>query len=135
MTVEKVEIISATTSLTADGSTSTSLTVTLTDSAKQAVSGQAVTITTDKGQVSLVKDNGDGTYSATHTAGRQAGTATLTAKTWQGQMATLQLTLTAQDTPVGTSSSFTLSRLKPEQTGQAGRSLSDLVKLQAQGGL
>ena len=43
------------------GNATTSVTITLIDTAKQAVSGQGVTVN-QQGQVSLAKDNGDGTY-------------------------------------------------------------------------
>lgn len=46
------------------GSATTSVTITLIDTAKQAVSGQGVTITSNRGQVSLAKDNGDRTYAS-----------------------------------------------------------------------
>ena len=46
----------------------------------------------------------------------------------------MQLTLTEKETEVKTTPSFSLSSLKSEQTGQAGGTLSDLVKLQAKDG-
>ena len=93
------------------------------------MSGRIVTLTADIGTVSTAKGNGDGSYIVTYTAGSKAGTATVTAKTANGKTATVQLTLTEKETVVETTPSFSLSSLKSEQTGQAGGTLSDLVKL------
>ncbi len=68
-------------SIEADGLAHTSVTVTLTDSAGDAVPGQAVSLaSTDSGQTfSSVTDNGDGTYSATVTGSTTPGVSTITA--------------------------------------------------------
>ncbi|MDP7000146.1 MAG: Ig-like domain-containing protein, partial [Candidatus Poribacteria bacterium] len=134
VSVEKVEIAATASDLPADGKSSTQLTISLKGAANQAVSGQTVTLTVDSGQVSTVTDNGDGSYTATYTAGSKAGTATVTAKTTNSKTATVQLTLTAKETEAKTTPSFTLSSLKSGQEGQAGGTLSDLVKLQAKDG-
>jgi hypothetical protein len=132
--VETVSVKTEAISLPADGTSTTKLTISLKDTAQQAVLGQTVTLTADIGQVSIAKDNGDGTYTATYTAGTKDGTATVTAKTANGKTATVELTLTEKETEVETTPSFSLSSLKSEQTGQAGGTLSDLVKLQAKDG-
>ena len=66
--------------LTADGTSGTAATATVTDVNGNPVSGAAVTITSDGGQnFGPVTDNGDGTYSARITSTRSAGSATITA--------------------------------------------------------
>ena len=75
--VETVSVKAEATSLTADGTSTTALTISLKDIAQQALSGQTVTLSTDIGTVSTAKDNGDGTYTATYTAGTKAGEADL----------------------------------------------------------
>ena len=132
--VEIVSVKATATSLMADGTSTITLTISLKDTAQQAVSGQTLTLTADIGTVSTAEDNGDGTYTATYTAGTKAGTATVTAKTDNGKTASVQLTLTEKETDVKTTPSFSLSSLESEQTGQAGGTLSDLVKLQAKDG-
>ena len=69
--VETVSVKAEATSLTADGTSTTALTISLKDIAQQALSGQTVTLSTDIGTVSTAKDNGDGTYTATYTAERK----------------------------------------------------------------
>ena len=132
--VETVSVKTEASSLTADGTSTTTLTVELKDTNQQALSGQTLILTADIGTVSTVKDNGDGSYTATYTAGSKAGTDTVTAKTANGKTSTVQITLTAKEPEVKTTPSFSLSSLKSEQTGQAGGTLSDLVKLQAKDG-
>ena len=70
------------------------------------------------GQVSTTKDNGDGTYSATYTAGNKAGTATVTAKTANGQTASLQLSLTARPAQ---EANFKVTALKTEKSAKASK--------------
>ncbi|MDP6599640.1 MAG: SUMF1/EgtB/PvdO family nonheme iron enzyme, partial [Candidatus Poribacteria bacterium] len=118
-----INIRSSSTSLVADGSTTTSLTITLKDTTDQNLSGQVVTLTADNGTVSAVTDNGDGTYTATYTAGSQAGTATVTAKTANGKTDTIQITLTKVAT-------FVMSVLEPELSVPVGESVSSLIELE-----
>ncbi|MFI2104621.1 invasin domain 3-containing protein, partial [Isoptericola sp. NPDC019693] len=68
------------TTLTADGTSTSTVTVTLVDAHGNPLttSGGAVTLTTDAGTLSDVTDHGDGTYTATLTSSRTAGTATVT---------------------------------------------------------
>lgn len=66
-------------SITADGTSTSELTVTLRDSNGNLLptSGGTVVMTSTAGTVGLVTDNGDGTYSATLTSGAESGTATV----------------------------------------------------------
>ncbi|ACQ81027.1 Ig domain protein group 1 domain protein [Beutenbergia cavernae DSM 12333] len=67
------------TSITADGASTSTITVTLQDSNGNPVGtgGDTVTIATDAGTLGVVTDNGDGTYTATFTSATTAGTATV----------------------------------------------------------
>jgi flagellar hook assembly protein FlgD len=65
--------------LIADGSQTAQITVTLKDEYGNPVTDENVTITATLGEVSKVKNNRDGTYSATYTSGKQAGEVTLKA--------------------------------------------------------
>ena len=60
--VNIITLTPSSTSLTADGASITKLTISLKDTAQQALSGQTVTVTADIGTVSTAKDNGDGSY-------------------------------------------------------------------------
>ena len=111
--VESVSLQSDSTDLTADGTTTATLTITLKDAADQALAGQVVTLTADNGTASAVTDNDDGIYTSTYTAGRQAGTTTVTAKSANGKTGTVQITLTKVIT-------FVLSVPKPELSVKAG---------------
>ena len=66
------------TSIPADGSSTSMITVQIKDASGTAVTegGDAVELATTAGTLSAVTDNGDGTYTATLTAGSTAGTAT-----------------------------------------------------------
>jgi adhesin/invasin len=68
------------TTLTADGTGTSAITVRLADANGNDLGsgGAAVTLATDKGTLSSVTDNGDGTYSATLTAPTTAGVAHVT---------------------------------------------------------
>lgn len=68
------------TQLTANGTATSAVTVRLLDANGNPLtaSGGTVVIETSRGSVGTTTDNGDGTYSATLTAGTVAGTATLT---------------------------------------------------------
>ncbi|MDP6597699.1 MAG: invasin domain 3-containing protein, partial [Candidatus Poribacteria bacterium] len=121
--VESVSLQSDSTDLKADGTTTATLTITLKDAADQALAGQVITLTADNGTVSVATDNGDGTYTVTYTAGSQAGTATVTAKTANGKTDVVQITLTKVAT-------FVMSVLEPELSVQAGRSVSSLIELE-----
>src|SRR5471030_1249407 len=67
------------TSIVADGTTASTITLTLKDANNNAVSGQTVTFTSSltNSSIGIVTDNGDGTYSAPLT-GTTTGTATIT---------------------------------------------------------
>ncbi|PWW06530.1 S-layer family protein, partial [Paenibacillus cellulosilyticus] len=67
--------------LTADGTSQATVTVTLKDAQGNAITtgGETVVITATSGTVSAVTDKGDGTYTATLTAPTTVGTATLSA--------------------------------------------------------
>ncbi|MCP1311371.1 invasin domain 3-containing protein [Paenibacillus tyrfis] len=75
------EVSSAQSSLAADGTSQTTVTVKLKDAQGNAwpTGGSAVTITSTLGTVSAVTDNYDGTYTATLTAPTTLGTATISA--------------------------------------------------------
>ncbi|OXM82419.1 invasin domain 3-containing protein, partial [Paenibacillus rigui] len=83
-----IEAASAT--LTADGTSTTAVTVKLKDAQGNALTsgGSSVGITTTKGTVGLVTDNGDGTYTATLTAPTTVGTAVVSASVGGGALAT-----------------------------------------------
>ncbi len=68
-------------SLLADGKSTAVITITLKDSSGKPITGQTVQIKVTKGQgtISSVKDNNDGTYTATYTSSTQPGTETITA--------------------------------------------------------
>ncbi len=68
------------TSITADGTSESTISVQLKDSngTNLNTGGDAVALSTDLGNIGAVTDNGNGTYTATLTAGATAGTATVT---------------------------------------------------------
>ena len=68
--------------ITADGSSTATITVTARDAAgnRIRVGGATVTLQTTLGSLSAVTDNGDGTYTATLTAGTVSGNARVTGK-------------------------------------------------------
>ncbi|MCH8287737.1 MAG: hypothetical protein IID12_01345, partial [Candidatus Marinimicrobia bacterium] len=73
-------ITASPTSITADGTSESTVTVQLKDADGNSLTsgGDVVALSTDLGTIGAVTDNGDGTYSATLTAGTTAGTATVT---------------------------------------------------------
>ena len=73
-------ITAAPASITADGASTSTVTVQLKDAGGNnlATGGDAVTLATTLGTLGAVTDNGDGTYTATLTSGTTAGTATVT---------------------------------------------------------
>ncbi|MEW9702723.1 invasin domain 3-containing protein [Paenibacillus sp. SI8] len=75
------EVSSARSSLVADGTSQTTITVKLRDAQDDALTtgGETVAITSTLGTVSAVSDNHDGTYAATLTAPTVVGTATISA--------------------------------------------------------
>ena len=79
-TVTNSTITATPTSITADGSTTSSVIVQAIDANGNNLNsgGNAVTLSTSAGNLSNVTDNGDGTYSATLTSATQTGTATVT---------------------------------------------------------
>jgi adhesin/invasin len=85
-------ITASPTSIEADGSATSTITVQLKDdlTVDLIAGGDAVSLATDLGTLSGVTDNGDGTYTATLTAGLTAGTATIT-----GTLNTVSMTNTA----------------------------------------
>ncbi len=93
-------------SIEADGSTTSSITVQLKDSsgADLSASGGTVDLTTDLGTLGTVTDNGDGTYTATLTSSTTAGTATISGTLDSSAMTeTATVTFTAGDADVTTS--------------------------------
>jgi len=91
--VEMVSIEAGAIRLAADGTSTTNLTINLKDTNQQPLFGQSIRLTTDNGKVSIAKDNGDGTYTATYTAGNIGGTANITVVTSNGKFATAKVTL------------------------------------------
>lgn len=94
--------------IVADGTTASTVTLSIKDANNNAVSGQAVTFTSSLGGSSIgsVRDNGDGTYSAPLT-GITAGTATITA-TVNGTsfgVSSATVTLTADSSNLSTATS------------------------------
>ena len=73
-------ITASPTSITADGVTTSTITVQLKDANSNDLTsgGDAVVLSTDLGSLGSVTDNGDGTYTATQTSSTTAGTATVT---------------------------------------------------------
>ncbi|MCW5951366.1 MAG: putative Ig domain-containing protein [Propionibacteriaceae bacterium] len=82
-------------SILADGITTSTITVSLTDPDDNPVPGADVGLTTTAGTLSDVTDNGDGTYTATLTSATTAGTALV------------EVTLDGTDTGVTTTVAFT----------------------------
>ncbi|MFC5404907.1 invasin domain 3-containing protein [Cohnella soli] len=81
-TASQSTIAALDTSLVANGTSSTTITVSLKDANGNALTsgGSAVTIASTSGSVGTVTDNGNGTYKATLTSPTTAGTATVSAK-------------------------------------------------------
>ena len=75
-------ITTSPTSITADGTSESTITVQLKDADGNNLTtgGEGVALSTNLGTIGAVTDNGDGTYSATLTAGTTAGTATVTGR-------------------------------------------------------
>ena len=86
------------TSITADGTTTSTITVQLKDanSNNLSASGGTVVLSTDLGTLSAVTDNTNGTYTATLTSATTAGTATITG-TLDGTAITDDATVTMTD--------------------------------------
>lgn len=104
-----VNVVLAPSSLTADGSSTSAATVTVTDSFGNPRTADTVTVSTDgDAGVSSVTNNGDGTYSATITASTTAGTETITGTDGA-------VTGTATLTETG---SVTASSVSPSSLGQ-----------------
>ena len=72
-------IVASPTSITADGSTTSTITVSLLDASGNVVAdaGDVVALSTTAGTLSAVTDNGDGTYSAVLTSATTVGSATV----------------------------------------------------------
>lgn len=75
----KSQITADPTQLTADGTSTSTITVQLKDASDQNVTsgGDTVTLTTNRGALTPVTDNGNGTYTATLTSSTTSGTATI----------------------------------------------------------
>ncbi|MGD8190639.1 invasin domain 3-containing protein [Brevibacillus ginsengisoli] len=87
-------------SLVADGTSQTTVSVKLKDANGNALrsGGEAVEITSTLGTVGLLRDNNDGTYTATLTAPTTAGTATISASIGGSKLAAI-VTVTMQPAP------------------------------------
>jgi hypothetical protein len=95
-TVTHLAIALAPASLTANGHSTSTATITATDVAGYPVLGETITAaSTDPGQqIGAVTDNGDGTYSVVITASTRVGRATITATDAAGAAGTATLTST-----------------------------------------
>jgi adhesin/invasin len=80
VSADNTTISASPTSIVANGSSTSTITVQVFDTNNNPVTsgGDAVTLTTTLGSLGTVSDNGDGSYSATLTAGTSPGTATIT---------------------------------------------------------
>ncbi|WP_433945535.1 invasin domain 3-containing protein [Paenibacillus sp. SN-8-1] len=110
------EILAASNSLVADGSSQTPITVKLRDAQGNEITsgGETVTVTSTLGTVGPVTDNGDGTYTAALTAPTTAGTATLSASVGGKPLAkTAAVQLVAGDPSTGTSTIETAAAVLP----------------------
>jgi hypothetical protein len=76
-TADTLTTSESSTQLPADGTSTSTVTVTLHDAAGQPVAGDPLTFSTDDGTVTRAVDNGDGTYTTVYTAGTASGVAHL----------------------------------------------------------
>ncbi|MGY8619753.1 Ig-like domain-containing protein [Pantoea agglomerans] len=106
LSTAKSTLTAAPATIVANGKTASTVTLSLKDVNDNAISGQTVTFSSSLGSVSSVKDNGDGTYSASLT-GITAGTATITASVGGNTfgVAAATLTLTADSSNLSTAKS------------------------------
>jgi len=115
------------TSLPADGTSNSTITVQLKDAngLNLTSGGDEVALSTDRGSLGSVTDNGNGTYTATLTAGTTAGTATVTG-TLNGvpmtDTATVEFTAPAAETLTITKATYNSRKgqLKVEATSSLG---------------
>ena len=96
-------ITASPTSITADGTSESTVTVQLKDKngTNLTSGGDGVALNTDLGTIGAVTDNGDGTYTATLTAGTTAGTATVTGTLNGGEPMTDTATVTFTEPAAG----------------------------------
>ncbi|MGW9157085.1 invasin domain 3-containing protein [Microbacterium sp. NPDC055665] len=115
-------------SIPADGTTGSTVTVTVRDlnGAPITVGGDTITMNTDLGDLSSVTDNGDGTYSAALT-GMNAGTATITF-TVNGANATNTATVNLIAVPTATTSTIAVSEGSIPADGTTGSTVTVTVR-------
>jgi hypothetical protein len=80
LVTKQMEVQALPDKLIADGSQTAQIIVSLKDEFGNPVIDETVVVTATLGNISTVKNNKDGTYSATYTAGKEAGEVTITAK-------------------------------------------------------
>ncbi len=118
--------------LTADGVSTSIITVTAKDDQGRALRGETLTLLASSGQVSdLVENKETATYTATYTAGSKVEQVTLTVVARNDKKGAIKLHLI--ETPK-IAPSFAISSLKAEQTGNPGGYISYLVKLEGKDG-
>ncbi|GIO14324.1 hypothetical protein J19TS2_38790 [Cohnella xylanilytica] len=135
--------------LTADGTSTTTITVKLKDAQGHDLTtgGAAVAISTDKGTISTTADNQDGTYTATLTAPTELGTATISASVGGAKLKATTEVRFVPGSPSSSSSTVTASDLVVRADGVSKAEIvvtlkdgyehalpGQRVKLQAQGG-
>ncbi|PVZ83715.1 hypothetical protein C9426_25220 [Serratia sp. S1B] len=94
LSVDKSTLVTGVDTLVANGADNTEVTLTLQDSHGNRVSGQTVVFTTTLGNVSAARETANGTYTATLTAGTEAGEANITATAGSAALTGLRATVT-----------------------------------------
>jgi Leucine-rich repeat (LRR) protein len=118
--------------LTADGVSTSIITVTAKDDQGRALRGETLTLLASSGQVSdLVENKETATYTATYTAGSKVEQVTLTVVARNDKKGAIKLNLIEKPK---IAPSFAISSLKAEQTGNPGGYISYLVKLEGKDG-
>ena len=118
--------------LTADGVSTSIITVTAKDDQGRALRGETLTLLASSAQVSdLVENKETATYTATYTAGSKVEQVTLTVAARNDKKGAIKLNLIEKPK---IAPSFAISSLKAEQTGNLGGYISYLVKLEGKDG-
>jgi flagellar hook assembly protein FlgD len=98
---EKIELKVSPDELMTELSNTSQITVTLKDEGGYPVSNETVEVTATSGQISDVKNNGDGAYSATYTAEKKSGQVTLIATATKAKISkSVTITLISCSVPV-----------------------------------